>query len=334
MTQGSVQRKKILIPVNVPGQDFAVLENEFKVFRPAEPYRSFSNAEIDELIPEVSGILSTFRVSAERIAAAPKLEIIVANGAGTDNVDIPAASARNVAVVNIPETVTDSTAEHAFALILAASRRIVEHDRELRTETNAAPLFDMGRGKGHNLAGRTLGIFGMGRIGRRLSAFGRAFGMNVIYHNRRPLPVGSVDEAEYVSFDELLRRSDVLSIHSPLNAVSRGIFNRAAFEKMKPEAILINTARGAIVNPDALVEALQTGKLASAALDVFPNEPTIPAPFIELKNLILTPHVGSNTFETRQAMAEAIIAVFQNFLRRPAVTNSPNLLNPEIYRNA
>lgn len=325
-------RKKILIPANVPGHDFSILEAEFELIRPAEAYRVFSDAEIDAVLPEISAFVSMVAVDKKRLAVARKLEVIAANGAGTDNVDVRAATERRIPVINIPETTSRATAEHAFALILAASRRVVELDRRMRIERDPAPLFDMGRNKGHDLFGRTLGIFGMGRIGRTLAGFARAFGMTILYHNRQPLPADETNGAEYVDFTELLTRSDIVSIHAPLNDQSRNRFNRQALAKMKPDAILINSGRGAIVDVDALADALENGRIAAAALDVFPNEPSVPEKLKALENIILTPHVGTNTHETRRAMADAIACVMRKMLREPADPSGLNLVNPEIYQ--
>lgn len=331
MTPASTPRKKILIPVNVPGHDFSSLASEFELIRPAEAYQIFSDAEIDAMLPDLSAIVSMVAVNEKRFTLAPKLEVVVANGAGTDNVDIQAASDRKIPVISIPDTTFRATAEHAFALILASSRRVVELDRRMRREPNCAPLFDMGRDKGHDLYGRTLGIFGMGRIGRTLAGFARAFGMTVLYHNRRPLPADETNGAEFVEFTELLTRSDIVTIHAPLNDQSRSRFNRETLALMKPDAILINTGRGPIVDTGALYDALKSGKLAAAALDVFPNEPNVPGNLKTLDNIILTPHVGTNTFETRQAMADGIARVMRKMLRNPADPSGLNVVNPEIY---
>lgn len=319
--------KKVLVPRNVPGSDFSPLADEFDVVMPANPFQVFSAAEIEAILPEVSAVVSMEAMDRTRIERAPKLEVIVANGAGYDNVDLVAAGERKIPVVNVPHTVTRATAEFAFGLILAATRRIAELDRLVRTSEQVAPLFDMGRMRGMDLQGKTLGLYGMGRIGRTVAKFATAFDMKVIYHNRRELAPEDAMGAAYVSFGQLLDESDIVSIHAPLNDESRGKFDRDVFTRMKKTAVLVNTGRGAIVDTDALAWALTSGEIRAAALDVFPDEPNIPENLIGLENVILTAHVAVNSDETRAAMAEAIMDVIRRFLRRPVDASGLNIVN-------
>jgi len=214
-------------------------------------------------------------------------------------VDIAAAADCGVPVTNIPDTVTNATAELAIGLMLAVSRRIGEMNLRLRKE-DSRQLFGMGRYMGDTLQGRTLGVVGYGRIGARVAAVAQALGMRVIAHSRHTVP--GVENADLPT---LLATSDVVTLHCPLTDQTRHLLNAAAFAMMKPGALVINTARGGVIDHDALLEALRSGHLGGAGLDVFPEEPNIPSALLELDNVVCTPHVGSNTAKTRKDMLEA-----------------------------
>ena len=189
-------------------------------------------------------------------------------------------------------------------------------------------LFEMGYDMGNTLEGARLGIIGMGHIGRKLKDMARAMGMKVSYYNRRPLPPALSDLAAYRPLEELLAESDVVSIHCPLNQDSASLINAERLTLMKPGAVLINTARGGVVDMEALIEALSTGRLMGAGLDVYPDEPHVDGRLLKMPNVVLTPHIGANTVETRVKMAQACQARILDALsgRRPA-----NVVNPEIY---
>lgn len=250
------------------------------------------------------GILSGPKLrfgAADLPALPPGLRIIANPSAGTDHMDVAAAVAHGLVVTNTPDVLTDCTADLAFLLILAACRRAAEYDRIMRagwTERYGMP--DL---LGLRPSGRVLGIVGMGRIGRAVARRAQGFDMRVLYHNRSRLPPALEAGAEYVeSLADLLPRCDILSLHLPGGAGADGMMDRAAFARMKPGAVFVNTARGSLVEEDALVEALQSGQLFAAGLDVYRREPGGDPRLAALPNVFLTPHVASATVETRDAM--------------------------------
>ncbi len=245
----------------------------------------------------------TERIDAPLLDRAPKLRIVANAVAGYEHVDLDACRARGIVVTNTPDVLTDATADLTFALVLAAVRGLPRAERSLR----AGEFHGWGFGDylGGDLAGKTLGIFGMGRIGRAVARRARAFGMRIVYHSRSP---HSSDEqraldAEAVSFDDLLARSDVLSLHAPLTEETRHVLGREALGRMRRGSFLVNTARGALVDEAALVDALRDGPLAGAGLDVYEEEPAITPAVLDLPNVVLVPHIGSATRETRTRMA-------------------------------
>jgi len=261
----------------------------------------------------------------------PRLRIISQMAVGYDNIDVDCATRRGVYVTNTPGVLTEATAEATWALILAAARRVVEADHFVRwgewwrTRTSWHPMMMLGV----ELEGKTLGILGMGRIGTRVAEIGKAFGMRIIYHNRRRRP--DVEErlgASWVTLDELLRKSDILSIHLPLTRETRHIIGERELRMMKPTAVLVNTARGAVVDIDALTKALKEGWIAAAGLDVFPVEPFPPDhPIMKLDNVVVVPHIGSATREARYQMT---CAVLENLLAFKRGEVPPNLVNKEV----
>lgn len=287
----------ILITHGVPADGFDLLHGH-KVLIPA-PLTAYTYDELKSLIPEADAVVAGGMLDETLIRLGKKLRIIANYGAGYDSVDVNAAAACGVPVTNIPQATADTTAELAIGLMLSVSRRIGEMNLRLRHEEPES-LFGMGREMGGNLYGKTLGIIGLGRIGSNVARVARALGMHVIGMNRH-----AVDPAvaEPVSLHELLTRADVVSLHCPLTTETRGLISREAISRMKPGAILINTARGAIVDYDALAEAVSAGRLAGAGIDVYPDEPHIPACLLHQPRIVLTPHVGANTAETRRMMA-------------------------------
>ena len=256
--------------------------------------------EAEALIPLVSD-----SVTEEVLRAGEKLKIVANYGVGLDNVDRAAAAARGIVITNTPNVLTDATADLTMALLLALARRVVEGDRMVRTGGFAGWQPDLLLG--FDLKGKTLGIVGPGRIGRAVARRARAFGMTLIAAGRSSRDEGNPDDPPRVSFDELLRRSDVVSLHLPLNDETRGLFGRETFAKMKPGSWLLNTARGALVSEMALVRALDEGQLAGAGLDVFENEPAIAPGLLDNDRVVLMPHAGSATFETRREMARMVV---------------------------
>lgn len=274
--------------------------------------------------------LLTDRIDRDLIDGALRLRVIANYAVGYDNIDLAAASARRIAVTNTPDVLTETTADLAFGLMLAAGRRIVEADRFLRQERfrGWAPEFMLGL----DIHGKTLGIVGMGRIGRAVARRGHGFNMRIVYHDARRLPAGEERElrAAYLPFEELIELADFISIHAPLNAQTRHLISSKELRRMKRTAFLVNTARGPIVDEAALVRALKRGRIAGCALDVYENEPAVNEGLLDLDNVVLVPHIGSASIETRTKMAlmaatNVIEVLIEN--REP-----PNIVNPSIYR--
>ena len=286
----------ILLTHGVPMEGFEPLA-EHRILTPP-PLSAYSQDELLALISQADAVVAGGKLPGDVIRAGEKLRIIANYGAGYDGVDIRAAAECGVPVTNIPDAVTAATAELAIGLMLAVSRRIGEMNLRLRRESSIS-LFGMGRHMGHTLRGKTLGIIGYGRIGRAVAEMARALGMNVVACRRQAEP-------DCVSLPELLRQSDVISLHCPLTEETRSMLNAQAFAQMKSGAVLINTARGGIVDYHALAEAVRTGLLMGAGLDVYPDEPAVPPELLALANVVCTPHIGANTAETRADMARAI----------------------------
>ena len=287
----------ILITHGIPTAGSEALQGH-DIIMPA-PLAAYSMEELQRLIPEADAVIAGGKLPAEVIRAGRKLRIIANYGAGYDGVDVATAAECGVPVTNIPDTVTNATAELAIGLMLAVSRRIGEMNLRLRWEDSAG-LFGMGRNMGATLEGRTLGVIGYGRIGARVGQIASALGMRVMAHSRR-----QVDGVENVDLPTLLSTADVITLHCPLTDATRHLLDAAAFAQMKPGAIVINTARGGVVDHDALLVALQSGKLAGAGLDVYPDEPRIPEALLALDNVVCTPHIGANTAQTRADMMAA-----------------------------
>lgn len=259
------------------------------------------------------------RIDAAVLDRAPGLRVVANCAVGVDNVDLAAVAARRVAVTNTPDVLTSATAELAFALMLAAARRLVEGDRLVRSRTWGGWALDQLLGVG--LAGKQLGIVGFGRIGQAVARRALGFEMRVAYADPHPAPV---TPARRLSIDELFATSDVVSLHCPLTAETRHLVNARRLDLMKPTAILVNTARGGCVDAPALIAALEAGRILGAALDVYDREPEIDPRLLACPRLTLAPHIGSATTEARTQMAQlcadAVIAVLSG--RRP-----PNLVH-------
>ncbi|MFF2315998.1 2-hydroxyacid dehydrogenase [Arthrobacter sp. NPDC058097] len=230
--------------------------------------------------------------------AGPQLQVVSAVSVGTDNVDIEAARSRGITVTNTPDVLTDATADLAMGLLLALNRRIVEADAFLRRGESWSwgPRVFLGR----DLAGEVLGVVGYGRIGEAVAKRARAFGMRVIAAGSAPTASGGV---ERMPLSQLLATADVISLHAPLTAQTRHLIDAEGIATMKPGAVIINTARGQLIDEDALVQALKAKRIRGAGLDVFENEPLIHPGLLELDNVVLTPHIGSAGEQTRTGMA-------------------------------
>jgi len=258
------------------------------------------------------------RIDDAVLAGAPKLQLVANCAVGVDNIDLAAAARRNIAVSNTPDVLTEATAELAFTLMLAAARRIGEGERLIRSGAWTGWALDQLLGV--ELHKKTLGVLGFGRTGQAMARRGAAFGMNVIYVSPREVAGAA---ATRVELDELFATADVVSLHCPLTADTRNVVDQRRLALMKRTAILVNTARGACVDEGALIAALTSGALFGAGLDVYVGEPEIRPDLLTCPRLVLAPHIGSATTETRTAMAQlcadAVIAVLSG--RRP-----PNLV--------
>jgi glyoxylate reductase len=250
-------------------------------------------------------------------AAGPQLRIVALFAVGYDNVELAAATERGVVVTNTPDVLTGATAELTLALLLALLRRVAEGDRFVRggEQWAIAPTFMLGTG----LEGKTLGVVGLGRIGREVARLAGCFGMRVVHSSRSGgLPLG-----------ELLAEADAVTLHCPLTAATRHLIDEEALRRMRPTAVLVNTARGPIVDEDALVRALERGELAGAALDVYEHEPAVHPGLVGRDDVVLTPHVGSATTEAREAMGMLCVEALRAVLLEGRIPS--NALNPDAF---
>ena len=277
---------------------------------PAEGFVRLNEHELYAPLEAAEVLVSTFdkAVTRNMIAAAPNLQLVANFGVGFNNVDIEACRERGIRVTNTPQPVIEPTAELAFALMHDVARRTAEFDRKLRAST--LEPFGVMNNLSHSLYGKTLGIIGMGRIGQALARRALAAGMTIIYHNRRPLGDEAMrrlgNEVKYVTKDELLKEADFVSLNLPYTPEVKHLIGEEELKMMKQSAYLINTARGAHVCEEALVEALKNGEIAGAAMDVYEHEPQIHPELLKLDNVVLSPHTGTGTWEGRIAMCENV----------------------------
>jgi len=307
-------RRKVLITYDLFREGFVDLAKEFDLIFPAE--KVFNGEELLAQIGDCDALLSMFNLPVDKklIDAGKKLKIISNYGVGYNNIDVGYATQKGIAVTNTPDPVIEPTAELAFALMTAVARRIAECDRKIRQNTiKWGTLENLGVG----LFGKTLGIIGMGRIGQAVARRAIAFGMKVSYHNRNRLDAEIEQRygAVYLSFDDLLSSSDYISLNMPLTGDTHHLIGESELNRMKKGAILINTARGAVVDEKALVRSLESGYLGGAGLDVYEHEPFITPQLLEMDNVVLSPHNGTATIDGRNAMsryaAENIIRFFR-----------------------
>jgi lactate dehydrogenase-like 2-hydroxyacid dehydrogenase len=306
---------KVVVTRRIPQPALDLLDESFDLWvSPVD-----APLPVDELFAAVAGADAAVTLLHDRVddafldAAGPGLRIVANVAVGYDNVDVPACARRGVLVTNTPGVLTEATADIAFALILISTRRLGEAERLVRSgETwSWSMFFHLGTG----IQGKTLGIVGLGQIGRATARRARAFGMSIAYTGRRR--AGSEAEAEleasFLPLDELLATADVVSLHCPLSAETRHLIGPRELALMKPAAFLVNTTRGPVVDEAALVDALAGGTIAGAGLDVFEHEPVVHPGLLELENAVLLPHLGSATIETRTAMgllaARNVVAV-------------------------
>lgn len=293
---------RILVTYNILKESFADAPDNYEFILPSAP--SFTKEEIIERLPECDGLLSMFNFPIDKdiIDAGARLKIISNFGVGFNNVDIDYAKSKVIVVTNTPDPVVEPTAELAFALMSALSRRVTECNRKLQTgdDIRWGVMENLGTG----LYNKTLGIVGMGRIGQSVAKRAAVSGMKIIYYNRHRLPedIEKKYSAEYVSLDSLLSQSDYISLHTPLDESTFHLIDAEALSKMKNGVFIINTARGPVIDESALVPALECGHIGGAGLDVFEKEPEINNGLLGRDNVIVVPHIGTATVEARISM--------------------------------
>jgi glyoxylate reductase len=295
-----VSRPKVLLTRRIPSSALATLEAACDVDR--NDGHQLSSDQLKARLGDKEGVvcLLTDGFTAEVMDAAPRLKVIANVAVGYNNIDVGAAAARGIVVTNTPEVLTEATADLAWALIMDITRRVTEGDRLIRRGGWKGWALDFMLG--NELNGKTLGIIGYGRIGRAVAARAVPFGLRVIHSD-----VQSVPGSGAIPVDRLLATSDIVSIHCPLTPETRHMINQAALARMKRSAYLINTSRGAVVDEAALAWALKNGIISGAALDVYENEPMVHPDLLTLENVVLVPHLGSATTETRTAMADLAV---------------------------
>ncbi len=282
---------------------------------------------------EVLVTLLSDRIDKEVIDALTNLKLISQYAVGYDNIDVDYATQKGIYVTNTPGVLTDATADMAWALLMAAARRIVEADSYVRSGSwyKSKTAWHPEMLRGYSVWGKIIGIIGFGRIGQAVARRAKGFGMKILYWSKTKKPDAEAEiGAEYVPLDRLLQESDFISLHVPLTPETENLIDKEAFKKMKSNAILINTARGKVVDLDALYDALKNKLIAAAGLDVFPVEP-MPAdhPIFSLKNVVFAPHIGSATYETRDNMA---VVVAENIKAFYEGKTPPCLVNKEVLR--
>lgn len=323
------EKPKVFVTRPLPAATLELLASRCEVHLYPED-TALEPAELGEHCRDAEGLLVVgVRVNAEVLRQAPSLKVVANCGVGYDNIDVAACTARRIVVTNTPGVLTDTTADLAFALLMAVARRVAEGDRLVRDGRWAR--WQWGLLWGADVHGQTLGLYGFGRIGQAVAWRARGFAMRIIYHDvqRAPEAVERELGAQFVGRETLLRESDFLSLHVPLTPETEHLIGAHELSLMKPSAFLINTARGQVVEEEALIVALKSHTIAGAALDVFEQEPHVSPDLLKLDNVVLTPHVASATAATRLKMA--MLAV-ENLLAALAGHRPPNAVNPEVCR--
>ncbi len=330
----TTQRPRILVTQRIPNPAYPLLEDIGEVEANMQTGLIWSYDELLRHGPGHEYILSllTDTIDARFLEACaqstPSLKLVANMAVGYNNIDVATATRLGIAVTNTPGVLTDTTADLAFALLLATARRLGEAERFLRAGkfTGWEPLLFCGAEVHH----ATLGLIGMGRIGQAMARRARGFEMRVLYYNRRRLTPEeeSAFQVEYVALDELLRRSDFVSIHTPYTSETHHLIGARELALMPADAILINTARGPIVDEKALVAALAAGKLGGAGLDVFEREPAVEPELLQMENVVLLPHIGSGSLKTRTLMATTAA---NNIVAHARGQRPPTLLNSDVW---
>lgn len=313
---------KVFITYKIPEPGIDLLKEKFDV-DVYEGERFLTKQEMMERVKDADAVVTQLRdpVDKEFIDAGEKLKIIANYAVGFNNIDVEYAKQKGIYVTNTPDVLTEATADIAWALILAVARKIIPADKFTRKgkfEGWKPNLF-----LGYEIYGKTLGIIGMGRIGKAVARRAMGFGMKIIYHNRKRTEDDYKYNAKYVDLETLLKESDYISINAPLTKETYHLLNKERLSLLKKNAILVNTARGSIVDEKALYELLKEGKIAGAGFDVYENEPKITEGLEKLDNVVLLPHIGSATYETREKMsimvAENIIDALEGKIPRNLV---------------
>ncbi len=306
----------IVVTRNLPGDALETLKNytsSIKIYN--DP---LSQEDLRRAVHNCDAILTMLsdKMGKDAIdAAGPQLKVISNYAVGYNNIDVNYATQKSIIVTHTPDVLTNATADLTWALILATARRLIEADNLVRNELwkSWAPNFMLGTDVHH----KTLGIIGLGRIGLSVAKRAQAFNQKVIYYSRTRKPeLESCFNIQYRSLEDLLTESDIISIHVPLSPETEGMIDEKQFQLMKPTAILINTARGPIINESALIHALKNSRIRGAGLDVYQEEPTKNRELFKLNNVVLTPHIGSATHETRIKMADLAVTNLINALER------------------
>jgi glyoxylate reductase len=296
--------KKVLITNTVPSDLLKPLNGLAKIIQGPDNGHLMSREEVLSLAPELNAIINQaeLRVDDELLQIAPHLQIVANVAIGYNNLDVDAMTEHNVWATNVPNAFTDSTADCTMALILGLARNIHNTDRYTRSGQWQSDGFQPGVWDGILLSNKTLGIVGYGNIGKAVAKRASAFGMKIIFNNRT-----DIDDENYRELDELLREADFISLHTPLTPETHHLVNESRLRIMKSEAILINMARGPVVDEQALVDALRSGRLYGAALDVFEEEPRVHPALLDMPNVLLTPHIGGGTNESRSQARQLCI---------------------------
>lgn len=298
---------KILVTYNIPRKPFASLPKDWEVTFPDK--EALEKEELIRMLPDYEVMLAIFHhpIDKEILDAGKKLKLISNYGVGYNNIDIQYARQKGIAVSNTPQSVCNPTAELAMALMLSAARRIAECNLRIRSEKES--MWGTMCNLGFGLEGKTLGIIGMGNIGKNVARKAEAFGMNILYHNQH----SEVPGYRKADLPTLLQQSDFITLHTPLTPATRHLIGKQELAQMKKTAILINTARGAVIDETALTECLIKREIAGAALDVFEYEPKITEQLYQLDNVVLTPHIGTGTIDARIAMGQEALDNIRNF---------------------
>jgi gluconate 2-dehydrogenase len=331
MNTGKSMKPKILVTREVFDETLEYLAQHCEVESNQQDV-PLTAAALAQRLADKDGVMCslTDRIDGALLGATTRLKVVANIAVGYNNIDVPACTARGVMATNTPGVLDDSTADLAWALMLAAARRVTEVESYIRAGEWTG--WRLKQWLGVDVHHATLGIVGLGRIGQAIAKRATGFDMRVLYHNRKPVAkeVETRLDATYVSLGELLAQSDFVILQAPYSPQTHHLIGAAELKSMKPTAILINSTRGGVVDDAALIAALKAGTIRGAGLDVFENEPRLHPDFLTLRNVVLVPHIGSSTEATRRAMA---MTAAKNLVAALSGEIPPNLLNPEARRN-